>query len=154
MRWSRTAGLLLALAAGAAAGVTAVRAAPPEPPAPRDLPGQQAARIEFRWVGPYVLAIGLGLGGKSGRRTGWHAPDGAVVRDAMAAGEDFVVVEGKDGATTVHGTRAPWTISFPPKAPAASKVELVYAASGDGRTFVRQQTSLVDSTTSADVFVD
>lgn len=146
-----TLGLVAAWAPGDVRGGTPEQSPPPQP---SELPGQVRGRLDSRWVAPYVLTIGLNVGGKRGARTVWYAPDGGVVRDVLGAGDDCVVVQGKDGASTVHGVRAGWTIALPPAPPPPAKFEFMHLVSGDGRTFVRQQSSPADSSTTADVFVD
>jgi hypothetical protein len=151
-RWTFPAVVLAVAVGAAAAGV--LRAGPPEPPpVPADLPGAAAGSIECRWIAPYVTTISASMPGTSGARTVWYAEDGKTIRNVDSAGADFVTVPAKDGGTTVYATRADWSITLPPPPPESSKLSLYVTASGDGRTFVRQQTA-ADATTSADVWVD
>lgn len=135
-----------------AAGLVAASAG--EPPPASDLPGDAAARLESRWIAPYVATVAVGIGPKSGGRTVWYGEDGAVLRDVLGgnSGPGFVLVPASDGSAVVHGTRAEWSVALPPPPP-TPKFEFAVAVSEDGRTFLRQQTA-PDGTTTADVFVD
>jgi hypothetical protein len=146
------AGLGMVGAALVAAGVGAAGAG--EPPDVADVPGDVAGVLDCRWIAPYVATYGTGVGKSGGARTVWFDAAGTVVRDLVVpGGVPFVTVPAKDGGQSVHGTLADWTITLPPPPPGPEKWDIAYSGSGDGRTFVRQQTSS-DGTTSADVWVD
>ena len=144
----------LGIVAGAVLGAGIVAAVAGEPPDPADLPGDVAGALDCRWIAPYVATYGTSLGKATGARTMWFGADGAIVRDVVVPGAvPFVVAPAKDGGQTVHGTLADWTITLPPPPPGPEKWDIAYTGSGDGRAFVRQQTSS-DGMTSADVWID